>query len=326
MAGRKKNPINDIIDAAGAWLGGNRGTINPQVQRTISQTKEVGKVIDQFATGGMGQALVSDAQRMAATGSSTPSALYKTAAVNLAASALGAAAAQVASKAAGKVVSARVSKATKAITPINPDSVVFHGGSDPLAAGPFERGYKPVHERPGFPNVHMGTEAAAVSRQGERVGIYQQDAPLLKKSSIDRYEITNPKSVSRRWFQDNAFIDEEYLADLTEAQSKRYVQYFDDQPTRKNKILKYTNLVEDRDSVSYLVPKSRVESGDVVYRGSKQFSNQLADGQYTSPELNRLRDIQQRISANQSRITAVGAVSGVVVPKNKNRGGRKNKN
>ena len=95
---RKKNPINDIIDAAGAWLGGNRGTINPQVQRTIAQTKEVGKVIDQFATGGMGQALVSDAQRMAASGSSTPSALYKTAAVNLAAAAAGVGAATVVGK------------------------------------------------------------------------------------------------------------------------------------------------------------------------------------------------------------------------------------
>ena len=100
---RKQNPINDIIDTAGAWLGGNRGTINPQVQRTIAQTKEVGKVIDQFAAGGMGQALVSDAQRMAASGSSTPSALYKTAAVNLAAAAAGVGAAKVAGKVAGKL-------------------------------------------------------------------------------------------------------------------------------------------------------------------------------------------------------------------------------
>lgn len=102
MARRKQNPINDITDTVSAWLGGNRGTINPQVQRTISQTKEVGKVVDQFVTGGMGEALVSDAKRMAATGSSTPSALYKTAAVNLGAAAAGVGAAKVA----GKVVSA----------------------------------------------------------------------------------------------------------------------------------------------------------------------------------------------------------------------------
>ena len=50
------------------------------------------------ATGGFGQALLSDAQRMAMTGSSTPSALYKTAAVNLGAAAAGVGAAKVAGK------------------------------------------------------------------------------------------------------------------------------------------------------------------------------------------------------------------------------------
>lgn len=106
MAGRKQNPIKDITDTVSAWLGGNRGTINPQVQRTISQTKRAAKTIDQFATGGLGAAAVADAQRMAQSGSSTPSALYKTAAVNLGAAAVGVAAA----KAVGKVVSAVSSK------------------------------------------------------------------------------------------------------------------------------------------------------------------------------------------------------------------------
>lgn len=101
-----KNPINDIVDTVGAWLGGNRGTINPQVGRVQRDLGTVAQTIDTFATGGMGQALVSDAQRMAATGSSTPSALYKTAAVNLAAAAAGAGAAKVA----GKVVSAGKSR------------------------------------------------------------------------------------------------------------------------------------------------------------------------------------------------------------------------
>lgn len=104
MAGRKKNPINDIIDAAGAWLGGSRGAAtNPQVKAAMNATRAVGNVVDQFATGGVGGALVSDAKRMAATGSSTPSALYKTAAVNLAAAAVAAGAAKVAQKAVSKV-------------------------------------------------------------------------------------------------------------------------------------------------------------------------------------------------------------------------------
>lgn len=130
MAGRKENPINDIVDTVGAWLGGNRGTINPQVQRTISQTKEVGKVVDQFATGGMGQALVSDAQRMAATGSSTPSALYKTAAVNLGAAAAGYGAAKVA----GKVVQSGrvVNPVAAARNLVKGEKVVIHGTPNKL--------------------------------------------------------------------------------------------------------------------------------------------------------------------------------------------------
>jgi ribosomal protein L17 len=103
MARRKQNPIQDVADTVSAWLGGNRGTVNPQVQRTISKTKEAAKVVDQFATGGLGAALVSDAQRMAATGSSTPSALYKTAAVNLGAAAAGYGAAKVVQKTVAKV-------------------------------------------------------------------------------------------------------------------------------------------------------------------------------------------------------------------------------
>ena len=99
---RKKNPINDIVDTVGAWLGGRGPGTNPQVQAAMQATRAIAQTAD-TATGGFGQALLSDAQRMAMTGSSTPSALYKTAAVNLAAAAAGAGAAKVAGKAAQTV-------------------------------------------------------------------------------------------------------------------------------------------------------------------------------------------------------------------------------
>ena len=104
---RKKNPINDIVDTVGGWLGGRGPGTNPQVQAAMDATRAIGKVVD-TATGGFGQALLSDAQRMAMTGSSTPSALYKTAAVNLGAAAAGVGAAKVAGKAASKVVESGV--------------------------------------------------------------------------------------------------------------------------------------------------------------------------------------------------------------------------
>jgi len=102
MAGKPKNPVNDIIDTVGGWLGGRGPGTNPQVRAAMDATRAVGQVVDS-ATGGFGEALISDAQRMAESGSSTPSALYKTAAVNLGAAAAGVAAAKVAGKVAQTV-------------------------------------------------------------------------------------------------------------------------------------------------------------------------------------------------------------------------------
>lgn len=138
MAGRKKNPINDIVDTVGAWLGGSRGAAtNPQVRAAMDATRAIGKVVD-TATGGFGQAAVDDARRMAASGSSTPSALYKTAAVNLAAAAAGAGAAKVAGRVAQKTKTAVV----KGIQNLNAskgelDTLrgLYHGTSQKLKPG-----------------------------------------------------------------------------------------------------------------------------------------------------------------------------------------------
>jgi hypothetical protein len=102
MARKPKNPINDIMDTVGVWLGGRGPGTNPQVQAAMQATRAIARTAD-TATGGFGQALISDAQRMARSGSSTPSALYKTAAVNLGAAATGVGAAKVAGKAAQTV-------------------------------------------------------------------------------------------------------------------------------------------------------------------------------------------------------------------------------
>jgi len=117
MARRKQNPIKDIGNQVGSWLGGaarvyaditdrsrddQPGRL-PQVQAALNATRAIGKVVD-TATGGFGGAVVSDAQRMAKTGSSTPSALYKTAAANLAAGAAGVGAAKVAGKVADNIL------------------------------------------------------------------------------------------------------------------------------------------------------------------------------------------------------------------------------
>lgn len=105
---RKKNPINDIVDTVGAWFGGNRGTINPQVQRVQRDLGTVAQTIDTFGTGGVGQAALRDVRKFQ-QGGSLPTNLAKTTAVNLAAGAVGAKAAQVAGRAVAKTgIPARV--------------------------------------------------------------------------------------------------------------------------------------------------------------------------------------------------------------------------
>lgn len=121
-----KNPINDIVDTVGAWLGGNRGTINPQVQRVQRDLGTVAQTIDTFGTGGVGQAALRDVRNFQ-QGGSLPTNLAKTAAVNVAAGAVGAKAAQVAGRAVAKTgVAARVANK------LTGQTVVLHGTGEVL--------------------------------------------------------------------------------------------------------------------------------------------------------------------------------------------------
>ncbi len=97
IVARKNNPINDIVDTVGSWLGGNRGTINPQVARVQRDLGTVAQTVDTF-TGGFGAAALRDVKNFQ-QGGSLPTNLAKTAAVNLAAAAVGVGAAKVAGKA-----------------------------------------------------------------------------------------------------------------------------------------------------------------------------------------------------------------------------------
>ena len=116
MAPRKpKNLFGDLADATSAWLGGNRGTVlqQPLVTKAQETIKGVAEVADSF-TGGFGQAVVKDAR----SGSNTPSALYKTAAVNVAAGAVGAVVARGASAAGRAVVKTGIpAKVARSVLP-----------------------------------------------------------------------------------------------------------------------------------------------------------------------------------------------------------------
>jgi hypothetical protein len=318
---KKQNPIDDLGKNVGGWLGGAARTFAdltdssrdnaPRAkgtQKFIEGSRMIGRTADAL-TGGFGSAALKDARK----GSSVPSNLLKTAAVNLAVGAAGTLAAQGVSKVAGRVVAGRITKATTAITPRKQKNLIFHAGSDAAAKNQLDPNYNPVHKRFGNQNIHMGEEGAAYSRQETRIGFDKEaDIPLANKSTIDRYEIINRRTVSRKKYLDR--VDAEN--NLSPKRQQMYVQYYDKIPTPNNKILKYENLIESMYSTSYLVPKSRIDSGDVVYRGTKSYLD-LDDASYTSPQLNRLRNVQQEILANRNNIRSAGAVSGVVFPKNK---------
>lgn len=108
MARRPKNIVNDISDAVGAWLGSPRPGEYTQVTQGKAAVKEVLKSLD---TTGLGQAALKDAR----SGSSVPSNLYKTAAMNLGAAAVGAGAAKVVGKVTNIVAPVVKSKTGKEI-------------------------------------------------------------------------------------------------------------------------------------------------------------------------------------------------------------------
>lgn len=97
MARRRGNPIEDFINTAGAWLGGNRRIESPAVTRGRQAIQQTLGALD-TATGGFGQAAVNDARRLSSGGGYVPSQTIKTAAVNLGAAAAGYGAAKVAGK------------------------------------------------------------------------------------------------------------------------------------------------------------------------------------------------------------------------------------
>jgi len=193
MAARKKNPLDDVAKTVGNWLGGaarayaditdrsrdvQPGRL-PQVQAALDATRAIGKVVD-IATGGFGSAVVSDARRMAKTGSSTPSALYKTAAVNLGAAAVGVGAAKVA----GKVVESGV--AARAINKATGKQVIVHGS--PV------KGIRNLEPRTGGifgPNVPqsylygLNPEAANVENLGEFAGNYARQGGRRAKLKVE---------------------------------------------------------------------------------------------------------------------------------------------
>lgn len=180
-----KNPISDIVDTVGAWFGGRGPGTNPQVQAAMDATRAIGKVVD-TATGGFGQAVVSDAQRMAASGSSTPSALYKTAAVNLGAAAAGVGAAKVGAKAAQKVSKAyKTAKATATPSRI----VLYHGGPAELKGGIID----PSFVQGNVASGQIKGNTAALNRQ-QLENVPQRLAQLRQNAKFSEDQLKIPGS------------------------------------------------------------------------------------------------------------------------------------
>jgi hypothetical protein len=127
VARRKpQNPVSDIINQVGGWLGGSGPGTNPTVVRVQSQVKQAAKAAD-AALGGLGQAAVNDARRLSSGAGYVPSETIKAAAVNTAAAAAGYGAAKVAG-AAGKAI-ANTGVPARVVNKVTGQSVVVHGSA-----------------------------------------------------------------------------------------------------------------------------------------------------------------------------------------------------
>jgi len=339
MARRKQNPIKDIGNQVGSWLGGaarvyaditdrsrdvQPGRL-PQVQAALDATRAIGKVVD-TAAGGVGSAVVSDARRMAKTGSSTPSALYKTAAVNLAAGAVGAGAAQVAAKTVGKVVNTaarnRYHRIEVSIQPTVSENVFYHAQSSRDRVNPL---YTPVHSRihggssrQGF---HAGTHRAALERFGATGGTGYG-------GTMDRYEIVDPTRVST-----GKFVDADNFGNRMAYPEEQHAQTYMRAPTPENKVITYVNKYEDAGSTSVVIPKNLTSGKNpaVVYRGTMDLPGhgQAPDFFYSTASMSRIDQNRARINqAIANRLPAAkstAAAAAALAPKKKSRGGGKNK-
>jgi len=205
--GAPKNPINDIINTVGGWLGGRGPGTNPQVQAAMQATRAIARTAD-TATGGFGQALLSDAQRMAMTGSSTPSALYKTAAVNLGAAAAGVGAAKVAGKTVSKVANSGMAKRAVQRT-LKRDEVFFMHGSPlkglkeikpqlPPEATKIKGSSQGLFEGVEIDPLTWGTMVSHPSPTGKAKPVWKATEETLISRAEKAYEYTGPKGSRQR--------------------------------------------------------------------------------------------------------------------------------
>jgi len=142
---------------------------------------------------------------MAMTGSSTPSALYKTAAVNLGAAAAGVGAAKVAGKAASKVVESGVP--AKVVNKVTGQQVILHGSPVKNI-----RTLQPLTSSKMAPNVpvktlygmnpetgqteNLGKFVDAYARQGGRGAKLKVDSPgSIYVAKVPKSSIVNPASI-----------------------------------------------------------------------------------------------------------------------------------
>lgn len=355
VAPRKpKNPIKDLSDLAGSWLGGNRGTMNPQVARVSRDLGTVAQTIDTF-TGGLGSAAGRDIRNFQ-QGGSLPTNVAKATAVNLAAGAVGAKAAQVAAKGAGRIVG-RLGSPRNNLKP--GETFAYHSGTGP----------KPVHiSEKDLKNFHSGTLASALDRQTNvqrfvhdipdanlSRNAYQQD---IKKSPskpffIDRYRIKLNKADNKQPYVDEAYAE---IADnMDEDQSLEFLKQNPGNPVQNYDNIKipsvkpYKNLVEDPNSTSFLIPKNRIgpvkdvkfsgratmESGyltnrigqggtpsEIIFHEAGSGFNSFATPKFINP---KTKQIQSSIISATPSVARAAAFAAVATPKKKNIRGRRSK-
>jgi hypothetical protein len=202
MARKKQNPIDDLAKNVGGWLGGAARTFadltdssrdnaprTKGTQKFIEGSRMIGRAADAL-TGGFGSAALKDARK----GSSVPSNLLKTAAVNLAAGGVAYGAAKTAGAAGRAVVAGGY--VAPVVNKLTGQTVIVHGTGAKLK-GPV---LIPRAGSPGSPDeaVVFGWNPRAKGAKDLLPTMISEYAAKVKKfDDVPQYNVVIGKAPSR---------------------------------------------------------------------------------------------------------------------------------
>ena len=314
-----KNPIKDISDAVGGWLGGNRGTINPQVARVSRDLGTVAQTIDTF-TGGLGAAAGRDVRNFA-QGGSLPTNLAKTAAVNLAAGAVSRGLGYGASKGLSRIkerfvedIGVHVSK-TPNLKEITYSANRANTGMKEIEGSPLVKGM--TYKVSGFPaDAPLRGYSSFKLDTGEK--FTSKLFPAKPKLNVGFGRRLDPESMVGSGYSAGEDTSKSWSMYVTKSKTGRL------DPEKANRYDRITPRQEVLSETRFPAYGRSTTGKFVDSKETQRIANQRS-GEVVR-EIQKARNaIATKQNVVAARVGEAAGIAGVVVPKKKGRGGGKNK-